>query len=93
MISPMGLPEANESKTYPPDCSVCIGTVVEKLVTLTYPVRRDSTDVRVVAGVPAGVCSQCGQIYLLHETMTVIDRTLTLPPEREETHPVWEYGT
>jgi YgiT-type zinc finger domain-containing protein len=92
MIGPMDFPEPSERKTYPPDCTVCMGTVEEKLVTLTYPVRRDSTDVQVVAGVPAGVCPQCGEIYLLHETVEEIDRILASPPERQETHPVWEYA-
>ncbi len=92
MISSMGFPEPHERKTYPAECTVCMGSVEEKHVTLTYPVSRDSTDVQVVAGVPAGVCSQCGEIYLLAETVEELDRILASPPEREETHPVWEYA-
>lgn len=92
MISPMNFPKPSERKTYPPDCTVCMGLVEEKRVTLTYPARRDSTDVQVVAGVPAGVCSQCGEIYLLAETVGELDRILASPPERQETHPVWEYA-
>lgn len=92
MISHMRFPEPSERKTYPPDCTVCMGSVSEKQVTLTYPVKRDSTDVQVVTGVPAGVCTQCGEIYLLAETVEEMDRILASPPERQETHPVWEYA-
>lgn len=92
MMSGMRFPDPGERKTYPPDCTVCMGTVEEKLVTLTYPARRDSTDVQVVAGVPGGVCSQCGEIYLFAETVGELDRILASPPEREEIHPVWEYA-
>lgn len=92
MISSMRFPEPHERKTYPSECTVCMGAVEEKHATLTFPVSRDSTDVQVVAGVPAGVCSQCGEIYLLAETVEELDRILASPPEREETHPVWEYA-
>lgn len=92
MIVGMHFPEPSDRENYPPDCTICMGSVEEKLITLTYPVRRDTTGVQVVAGVPAGVCSQCGETYLLHETVERIDRILASPPEREETHPVWEYA-
>lgn len=92
MISSMRFPEPHERKTYPSECTVCMGVVEEKRATLTFPVRRDSTEVQVVAGVPAGICAQCGEIYLLAETVEELDRILASPPEREETHPVWEYA-
>ncbi len=88
----MRFPESSDRETYPPDCSVCMGAVEEKRVTLTYPVRRDGSGVQVVTGVPAGVCSQCGEILLLAETVKELERLLASPPERQETHPVWEYA-
>lgn len=84
--------ESHQRKSYPAECTVCMGGVEEKHATLTFPVSRDSTGVQVVAGVPAGVCSQCGEIYLLAETVEELDRILASPPEREETHPIWEYA-
>ncbi|MBA2726253.1 MAG: type II toxin-antitoxin system MqsA family antitoxin [Actinobacteria bacterium] len=92
MIDPMEFPQPDERKTYPPDCTVCMGTVAEDVVTLTYPVSRGSSAVQVVTGVTGGVCKQCGEIYLLAETVEEIDRILASPPEREETHPVWSYA-
>lgn len=88
----MKFPEPPERKTYPHDCTVCIGTIVEDVVTLTYPVSRGSSSVQVVTGVPAGVCQQCGEMYLLAETVEDVDRILASPPERQETHPVWSYA-
>lgn len=92
MIEDMQFPDASERKTYPSECTVCLGPVVEEPATLTYPVSRGSSQVQVVTDVPAGVCKQCGETYLLHETVVEIDRILASPPEREETHPVWSYA-
>ena len=92
MIDRMKFPQPDERKTYPQDCTVCMGPVVEELVTLTYPVSRGSSAVQVVTGVPGGACKQCGEIYLLAETVEEIDRILASPPERQETHPVWSYA-
>ena len=92
MIENMQFPKASKRKTYPSECTVCLGPVAEELATLTYPVSRGSSQVQVVTDVPAGVCKQCGETYLLHETVGEIDRILASPPEREETHPVWSYA-
>ncbi len=85
-------PRSTDLKGYPVDCSVCMGTVVEEETVLTYPASRGSSAIQVITGVPGGVCKQCGEIYLLTETVEEIDRILALPPKREETHPVWSYA-
>ena len=88
----MKFPPAEQRKTYPPDCTVCLGPIVPKRVALTYPGKETPTRVRVVDGVPAGVCEQCGEKYLLHEVAVELEHLLTTPPTREETVPVWEYA-
>lgn len=92
MIEAMEFPTPEERRTYPLDCTVCMGPVIEDVVTLTYPVSRGSTSVRVITGVPEGTCKQCGETYLLAETVEEIDRILATPPEREDKHPVWSYA-
>ena len=42
------------------DCSFCGGKVEEKKVTVDYRWKNDLT---IVEGVPAGVCTQCGEQY------------------------------
>jgi YgiT-type zinc finger domain-containing protein len=88
----MEFPLPEQRQTYPSDCSVCLGPVVPKRVALTYPGRESRTKVRVVEGVPAGVCEQCGEKYMLHEVVVKLEHLLTTPPTREETMLVWEYA-
>ena len=45
-----------------------------------------------IDGVPAGVCEQCGEKYLLHEVVVELQRLLATPPTREEGVPVWQYA-
>lgn len=92
MMSDMEFPPPEKRETYPPDCTVCGGSVVPKRVTLTYPNREAPTKVRVIDGVPAGVCDQCGEKYLLHEVVVEIERLMAAPPTRQETVSVWEYA-
>lgn len=87
----MKFPPAEQRKTYPADCTVCLGPIVPKRVALTYPGKEMPTRVRVVDGVPAGVCEQCGEKYLLHEVVVALEQLLTTPPTREQAIPVWQY--
>lgn len=88
----MEFPPVEQRKTYPRDCTVCLGPVVPKRVALTYPGKVTPTSVRMVDGVPAGVCEQCGERYLLHEVVVELEHLLATPPTREQTVPVWEYA-
>ena len=57
MMKTMKSDETIERKRYPSRCDLCGGNVIEQVVTLTYP--DPSGKVRVIEGVPAGVCDQC----------------------------------
>lgn len=59
---------------------------------LSTSCQDGATKVRVIADVPAGVCDQCSEQYLLAETVEAIERLLASPPERHETVLVWEYA-
>jgi len=83
-------PPPTHRKRYPSQCHACRGHIVEGTVTLTYPDREGK--VRVIEGVPAGVCDQCHEQYFTVETSREIDRLLTSPPSRQEEVPVWEFA-
>jgi predicted RNase H-like HicB family nuclease len=36
----------------------------------------------VIDGVPAGVCEQCGEKYLLHEVVVKLEQLMATPPTR-----------
>ncbi len=85
------LPPKNPKK-YPSRCSVCGGEpVTEKVVTLVLPETDGTT--RIVHGVPAGVCPQCGEQYLRLDVAEALDRILSSPPTRHEEIPVWEFAS
>lgn len=86
----MRIPARQDRKRYPTRCDLCGGTVVERVVDLTYP-TRDGT-MRLVKGAPAGVCDQCHERYLAFETAAAIDDLLATPPTKEETISVWEFA-
>jgi YgiT-type zinc finger domain-containing protein len=50
-------------------CSVCNSTV--RAATISYLQARDD-GVYLITGVPAGVCSQCGEQYLSPDTVNTI---------------------
>ncbi|MGH2746658.1 MAG: YgiT-type zinc finger protein [Actinomycetota bacterium] len=85
----MRFPAQEERETYPERCDLCGGTVSEQLVSLALP-DRDGR-VRIIEGVPAGVCDQCHEQYLTVETRA-IDRLLAAPPSRQEAVPVWDFA-
>jgi YgiT-type zinc finger domain-containing protein len=87
----MEFPPPEQRQTYPSGCSVCLGPVVPRQVALTYPGKESPTKVRVIDGVPAGVCEQCGEKYLLHEVVVKLEQLMATPPTREEAMPVWDY--
>lgn len=82
--------DAIERKAYPSRCDLCGGDVVEQIVTLTYPDPEGG--VRVIEGVPAGVCQQCHERYLSFETAAAIDDLLARPPTKKESFAVWEFA-
>lgn len=87
----MGFPPPEQRKKYPSECSLCRGSIIEEKVTLPF-VDRDGK-LRVVRGVPAGVCQQCHtEKWLTFETSRAIDELLAAPPDRQETVSVWDYA-
>jgi YgiT-type zinc finger domain-containing protein len=90
MMSDMEFPAPEKRKKYLSKCSVCGGTVTEGRVDVPVP-DRDGR-IRLIEGVPAGVCDQCHEYYLTVETSRVIDRLLAAPPSREDTILVWEFA-
>lgn len=86
----MRFPPPEERKTYPSQCSLCRGSIAEQIVTLPYVDRNGN--VRVIRGVPAGVCQQCHtEKWLTVESSRVIDELLAGPPHHQETISVWEF--
>lgn len=90
MMTAMGMPPPQSRKQYPSKCSVCGGVVTEQVITVSVPDQEGR--VRLIQGVPAGVCDQCHEYYLTVETSRAIDALLEAPPLREEMVPVWEFA-
>lgn len=86
----MRFPRPEDRETYPQACDLCGGSVTERVVTLTLPDREGR--IRIIEGVPAGVCDQCHEKYLTVETSRAIDTLLAAAPVREEPVPVWEFA-
>lgn len=86
----MRFPPPEERKKYPSQCSTCRGRIVERIVTCTLPDRKGH--LRIIEGVPAGVCDQCHEQYLTFETAAAIDKLLASPPTKKETVSVWEFA-
>ncbi|MDQ4144899.1 MAG: YgiT-type zinc finger protein [Actinomycetota bacterium] len=80
-----------ERETYPETCYLCGGMVTKQVITISLP-EADGR-IRLIHGVPAGVCGQCHEYYLTVETSRHIDRLLAQPPSAQETEPVWEFAT
>lgn len=86
----MRFPAPDERKKYPSECDLCRGDVSEETITLTYA-DRDGV-VRIVYGVPAGVCQQCHEKWFTADTSRAIDQLLKSSPAREESAPVWDFS-
>ena len=55
------------------DCSFCGGEVKEKRVELDY---RYKENLYVFQNVPAGVCNQCGEKYLVSSVAKMIEKMI-----------------
>jgi YgiT-type zinc finger domain-containing protein len=86
----MRFPAPEQRETYPEKCDLCGGRVTEQVVTLSLP--DPDGKIRIIHGVPAGVCDQCHEYYLTVETSREIDRLLASPPTKQETFSVWEFA-
>lgn len=86
----MDLPPPAQRKKYPSTCSVCGGAVTEQRIDIPLPDLEGT--IRLIEGVPAGVCDQCNEYYLTVETSQTIDRLLAAPPSREDKISVWKYA-
>lgn len=64
------------------DCSFCGGEVKEETVELDY---RDRGQLYVFREVPAGVCQQCGEKYLVARTAKAIEHAIRTKKEWTET--------
>ncbi len=64
------------------DCSFCGGEVQEEIVELDY---RHKGKLYVFRGVPARVCRQCGEKYLMARTAKTIEREMKLEVVQRET--------
>jgi YgiT-type zinc finger domain-containing protein len=72
-------------------CSVhdCPGTYEERKIVHTV---RPAGHVIVIDGVPAEVCSVCGDILLKPDTVRRIEAILRQPGKPDRTAPVYEYA-
>lgn len=86
----MKFPAPEDRETYPVTCDLCGGAVTEQVATLTLPDSQGR--IRIIEGVPAGVCDQCHEKYLTVGTSRAIDTLLAAAPVREEPIPVWEFA-
>lgn len=64
------------------DCSFCGGEVKEETVELDY---RNRGQLYVFREVPAGVCQQCGEKYLVARTAKAIEHEIRTKKEWSET--------
>jgi YgiT-type zinc finger domain-containing protein len=64
------------------DCSFCGGKVKEEVAELDY---RYKGNLYVFREVPAGVCQQCGEKYLIAGTAKAIEREIRTRKEWKET--------
>jgi len=78
------------ARPYPSRCILCGGPVEEQVLTLPYTGENGS--VRVVRGVPVGVCRVCGERYLRPEVAARIDELLARPADGNEEFPVWDFA-
>lgn len=75
---------------YPSRCSLCEGPIREDRVTLVYTIDGSP---KIVHGVPAGVCQNCGERYLRPEIASRIEDLLATTPPRHEQIPAWEFAS
>lgn len=79
-----------ELRPYPSRCSLCEGAIREERVTLVYTIDGAP---RIVHGVPAGVCQNCGERYLRPEVASRVEELLATSPPRHEKVPAWEFAS
>lgn len=80
-----------ERADYPPQCVVCGGVVVGRVVTLSLP--GFGGDTRIIHHVPAGVCETCGEQYLTSAVIRKVETLLDAPPTGHEQIPIWDFAT
>ncbi|MBW3589851.1 MAG: type II toxin-antitoxin system MqsA family antitoxin [Actinobacteria bacterium] len=78
-------------KEFPRLCPICGGSINKTTVTLSFP--DDQGSIKIVQGVPAGVCSSCGEEYLTAEVSLKLERILSSPPHSKIHAPVWKYAS
>ncbi len=81
----------NHLKRYPSRCTSCRGHVEEALVSLVLPSSENGTS-KIVRGVPAGVCRQCGEQFFRLDVLAEIEEILARPPSDKEEVPVWDFA-
>ncbi len=71
-------------------CSYCGGDVIERLVEHEY---RWKGNLFVFDAVPAGVCQQCGEVYLTVDTVKSLEQAVLTraKPKRTIQVPVFAY--
>jgi len=67
------------------DCSFCGGEVINESVELDY---RYKGKLYIFKEVPAGVCQQCGEKYLIAKVVKEIERRIHSKEKWDETIPV-----
>lgn len=77
-------------RAFPRVCPICGGPIKRAKVTLSFP---DGEGVKIVRGVPAGVCASCGEEYLTAQVSEVLQRILASPPHEKVPTPVWKYAS
>lgn len=77
-------------KRSPTTCSSCRGPVEADHVTLILPSPQKEAS-KIIHGVPAGVCRQCGEQFFTFEVLQQIENILSRPPSGREELPVWEF--
>lgn len=77
-------------KKYPSKCPICGGSIEEATVTLPFPDQNDG--IKLVQGVPAGVCSSCKEEYLTAEVAETLEKLISSQPHTRVDTPVWKYA-
>lgn len=77
-------------KQYPSKCPICGGLVQEATVNLSFP--DPDGGVKLVQGVPAGVCNACREEYLTAEVAESLATLMSSRPHTKVDTPVWKYA-
>jgi|GEM_PF-3329395 len=76
-------------KAYPTHCPVCGGLIEPQDVDLTEPAPDGS--IRIIRGVPAGVCSSCHEMFLRPEVSRRLEEILDVAPTQSVEVPLWDW--